>query len=85
MKAPVSVEQTLPDPLKILTDYDIWNFLATHPDQETVRETLGVPDSVWMDEDETLQIWYYYVPEIQDYNSIEFDPTSKTATGFEWD
>ncbi len=79
--------QTLPTPYDqgLLTEYDIWDFLSRQPDEMTVRETLGTPDSVWVDEDQSLQIWYYYVPEIHDYNSIEFDPATKRATGFEWD
>lgn len=69
----------------LLTEYDIWNFLDTHPNAEAVRQTLGTPDSVWTDEEDRLQIWYYFVPEIHDYNSVEFDPATRQVTGFEWD
>ncbi|MFQ6614576.1 MAG: hypothetical protein ACE5D1_07005 [Fidelibacterota bacterium] len=82
---PATPSATVPDTRDLLTEYDIWDFLSTHPDQQAVRETLGAPDSVWVDEDGLLQIWYYYVPEIQDYNSVEFDPATQKTTGFEWD
>jgi len=45
----------------------------------------GAPDSVWVEEDSTYQVWYYYRPEYQDYNSIEIQLPSHRVTGFEWD
>ena len=48
-------------------------------------ETLGPPDSVWIDEKMEFKMLYYFLPELQDYNSIEINlKTGKTA-GFEWD
>ena len=98
--SPVKAETTLPpSPARVTTpvstktpfqqgllnSYDVWEFLSDHPDQNAVNETIGAPDSVWVDDNNTIRIWYYYIPAIKDYNSIEFDPATGKSTGFEWD
>ncbi len=74
-------------PLKagLLTEYDIWEFLKASPNEKEVLNELGPPDSIWVAEDSTYQVWYYYRPEYQDYNSIEIELPSHRITGFEWD
>ena len=46
---------------------------------------LGPPDSVWTDEKMEFKMLYYFLPELQDYNSVEIDLTTGKTAGFEWD
>ena len=69
----------------LITDYEIWEFLREKPLENDVLETLGLPDSVWVDEKTDFRVLYYYVPDIQDYNSVEVDQRTRLVLGFEWD
>ena len=69
----------------LLSEYDVWLFLNEHPTAEEIIETIGAPDSVWVDEAIEFQMLYYYMPEFKDYNSVEIDLKTKCASGFEWD
>jgi len=82
---PSSSQPLIPLKAGLLTEYDVWEFLKTSPDEKAVLNELGPPDSIWVAEDSTYQVWYYYRPEYQDYNSIEIDLPSHRITGFEWD
>lgn len=68
-----------------MNSYDVYLFLKESPTDLEVIVTLGSPDSVWVDEDGSVKIYYYYVPEIQDYNSVEMNPENGKVVGFEWD
>ncbi len=65
--------------------FDVYLFLKETPTDKQVIETLGAPDSIWVDEEGLLKVYYYYIPEIQDYNSVEMDPKNGKVVGFEWD
>gem|GEM_PF-268405 len=82
---PKSVE--IPPPFKagLMNDYDVWEFLNVHPSKREVLNTLGQPDSVWVDDQQQIEILYYFIPRLQDYNSVELDMKTKSVTGFEWD
>lgn len=82
---PLSAQPLIPLKAGLLTEYDVWEFLKTNPSEKDVLNELGAPDSVWVEEDSTYQVWYYYRPEYQDYNSIEIQLPSHRVTGFEWD
>lgn len=69
----------------LLTEYDIWVFLNEKPSEKDVLSMFGAPDSVWIEEDQNYKIFYYYIPEIRDYNSIEMDVKTQRVSGFEWD
>lgn len=69
----------------MMNEYDIWKFLKDRPEEQVVRDTFGQPDSVFVDFNQTYRILYYYIPKINDYNSIEIDLETGRATGFEWD
>ena len=40
---------------------------------------------VWVDEYGDYKILYYFVPSLQDYNSIEIELKKRRVSGFEWD
>ncbi|NOZ03288.1 MAG: hypothetical protein GXO92_01575 [FCB group bacterium] len=86
---PASIPKTveIPAPFKagLMNDYDVWEFLNVHPSEQEVLSTLGQPDSVWMDDRQQIKIFYYYIPSLRDYNSVELDTKTKSVTGFEWD
>ena len=69
----------------LITGYEIWEFLRAHPEEDQVIETLGHPDSIWIDDSEAFRVLYYFVSEIQDYNSVEVDQRTGLVLGFEWD
>ena len=69
----------------LMNSYDIYLYLKEAPSENDVLITFGKPDSTWVDEDGQVKIWYYYINEIQDYNSIELDPATGKVIGFEWD
>lgn len=69
----------------LMTEYDVWDFLTEKPTEQAVLSTLGLPDSVWVDDNLEFKMLYYYIPEIRDYNSVEINLKSGTAAGFEWD
>lgn len=68
-----------------MNEYDVYRFLKEQPSEKEIVQTLGQPDSVWVDEFQTVRIYYYYVPRIRDYNSVEINVKSRKAIGFEWD
>ena len=65
--------------------FDVYTFLKKLPSEEEIIYTFGIPDSTWIDEQAHVKIWYYYIEEIRDYNSIELDPITGKVLGFEWD
>ncbi|MFQ6611709.1 MAG: hypothetical protein ACE5D2_01240 [Fidelibacterota bacterium] len=69
----------------LLTEYDIWEFLKSKPDETEVLELLGYPDSVWVSDEEPYYVLYYYIPELKDYNAIVFNQQQRRVTGYEWD
>ena len=68
-----------------LTGYDIWEYLREKPDQNGIIETFGLPDSVWLDDRKSTKFLYYFISEMQDYNTIEISTQSDSVSGFEWD
>ncbi|MBL51107.1 MAG: hypothetical protein CMG57_04025 [Candidatus Marinimicrobia bacterium] len=68
-----------------MSDYEIWDFLRDKPSEKEVLETLGLPDSVWLDDVESTKFLYYFISEMQDYNAIEISAKSDSVSGFEWD
>lgn len=71
--------------MNLMTEYEIWEFLRTKPTEASVIETLGLPDSVWLGDNDSTKYLYYYVDQIQDYNLIEINSTTNDVSGFEWD
>ena len=71
--------------LGYLSDYDIWEFLKESPSEKEVLDTFGFPDSVWVDDLETTKILYYFISDIQDFNTIEISAKTDSVSGFEWD
>lgn len=69
----------------LLNEYEIWQYLKAHPSESDVLSTLGPPDSVYNDFDQTYKILYYFIPKLNDYNSIEIDAGTGRVSGFEWD
>jgi hypothetical protein len=45
----------------------------------------GPPDSVWVSDNQSYYIMYYFQSSLQDYNFIELDTKSRKVTGYEWD
>ncbi|MBH10508.1 MAG: hypothetical protein CMG74_09215 [Candidatus Marinimicrobia bacterium] len=68
-----------------LSGYDIWEFLREDPAEQDVLETIGLPDSVWLDYEYRTKFLYYFISEMQDYNIIEISTKSDSVSGFEWD
>tara|TARA_Y100000996_G_C22544301_1_gene651206 strand:- start:1180 stop:1629 length:450 start_codon:yes stop_codon:yes gene_type:complete len=68
-----------------LTGYDIWEYLREKPDQNDIIEIFGLPDSVWLDDRKSTKFLYYFISEMQDYNTIEISTQSDSVSGFEWD
>jgi len=50
-----------------------------------VFDLLGLPDSVWISDNEKYKILYYYVEFLDDYNSVEININTLKVNGFEWD
>jgi hypothetical protein len=46
---------------------------------------LGSPDSVWVSDDQSYYIMYYFHSVLQDYNFIELNTRFRKVTGYEWD
>ena len=44
-----------------LTGYDIWEFLREQPTETDVLGTFGLPDSVWIDDEEKTKFLYYFI------------------------
>ena len=68
-----------------MSEYDIWEFLRANPSERDVIETFGLPDSVWLDDMESTKFLYYFISEMQDYNTIEISARTDSVSGFEWD
>ena len=68
-----------------MSGYDIWAFLKEEPSQKDVLETFGLPDSVWLDDLQTTKFLYYFISDMQDYNTIEISTLTDSVSGFEWD
>ncbi|MEE8336173.1 MAG: hypothetical protein V3S48_07040 [Candidatus Neomarinimicrobiota bacterium] len=71
--------------LGLLTEYDIWEFLKSGPEEKEVLQTMGSPDSIWVSSEESYYILYYYRPQLNDYNSVELDKIQRKVIGYEWD
>ncbi|NQV38665.1 MAG: hypothetical protein HQ509_11760 [Candidatus Marinimicrobia bacterium] len=69
----------------LMTPYDVYLFLKDSPSEKEIIYTFGYPDSTWLDEEGQVKVWYYFLEEVQDYNSIELDPVTGKVIGFEWD
>ena len=69
----------------LMNEYDLWQYLKENPSETDVISTIGEPDSVFTDYDRTYKVLYYYIPKLNDYNSIEIDISTGQVTGFEWD
>ena len=68
-----------------MSEYDIWEFLRANPSERDVIETFGLPDSVWLDDVQSTKFLYYFISEMQDYNTIEISAKTDSVSGFEWD
>ena len=68
-----------------MSEYDIWEFLKESPSEKEVLDTFGFPDSIWVDDLETTKILYYFISDIQDFNTIEISAKTDSVSGFEWD
>ena len=71
--------------LGYISGYEIWEFLRDGPSEDEVLDTFGLPDSVWLDDGESTKFLYYFISEMQDYNTIEISTKSDSVSGFEWD
>ncbi|MFL3006344.1 MAG: hypothetical protein ACJZ1R_09280 [Candidatus Neomarinimicrobiota bacterium] len=71
--------------LGYMSEYDIWEFLKESPSEKEVLDTFGFPDSVWVDDLETTKFLYYFISDIQDFNTIEISAKTDSVSGFEWD
>ena len=71
--------------LGYMSAYDIWEFLKESPTEKEVLDTFGFPDSVWIDDLETTKFLYYFISDIQDFNTIEISAKTDSVSGFEWD
>ena len=71
--------------LGYMSEYDIWEFLKENPSENEVLDTFGFPDSIWVDDLETTKFLYYFVSDIQDFNTIEISAKTDSVSGFEWD
>ncbi len=69
----------------LMTEYEIWEFLREKPSESIVLETLGLPDSVWLDDNNSTKFLYYFISEYQDYNTVEVDVQTNLVSVFEWD
>ena len=81
---PELVQETLYS-MGYMSGYEIWDFLKDKPSEQDVLETFGLPDSVWLDDVELTKFLYYFISEMQDYNTIEISAKSDSVSGFEWD
>jgi len=71
--------------LGYMSEYDIWEFLKENPTEKEVLETFGFPDSVWLNDSETIKFLYYFISDMQDFNTIEISAKTDSVSGFEWD
>ena len=71
--------------LGLMTDYEVWEFLRDNPSESLVIENIGLPDSIWLSDNDSTKFLYYFIDQIQDYNLIEINSKTNTVSGFEWD
>jgi hypothetical protein len=83
-KSNVEQNQTLFS-LGYMSGYDVWEFLKEQPAEKEVIDTFGLPDSVWLDDVQSTKFLYYFISEMQDYNTIEISTQTDSVSGFEWD
>ena len=69
----------------LMTEYEVWEFLRDKPSESSVLENLGLPDSVWLSDNDSTKFLYYFIDQIQDYNLIEVNSKTNNVSGFEWD
>ena len=69
----------------LMNDYEVWEFLRANPSESLVIENIGLPDSVWLSDNDSTKFLYYFIDQIQDYNLIEINSTTNNVSGFEWD
>ena len=69
----------------IINQHDVWQFLKQNPAEPEVFDLLGLPDSVWISDNQKYKILYYYVEFLDDYNSVEINVNTMKVDGFEWD
>jgi len=69
----------------IINQYDVWQFLKHKPVESEVFDLLGLPDSVWISDNEKYKILYYYIEFLDDYNSVEINVNTMKVNSFEWD
>lgn len=69
----------------LVNDFDVFEFLIKKPGKDQVITYLGLPDSAWVNNDETTMIWYYFVENLNDFNAVEINVKTFKVTGFEWD
>jgi hypothetical protein len=81
---PDLVEKTIFS-MGLMTDYEVWEFLRSKPSEFSVVEMLGLPDSVWLSDNDSTKFLYYFIDQIQDYNLIEINSNTDIVSGFEWD
>ena len=81
---PDLVEKTIFS-MGLMTEYEVWAFLRTKPSEVSVIENLGLPDSVWLSNNDSIKFLYYFIDQIQDYNLIEINSITNNVSGFEWD
>ena len=81
---PEMVQETLFS-MGYMSEYEIWEFLRDNPGEKDVIDTFGLPDSVWLDDSESTKFLYYFISEMQDYNTIEINTKIDSVSGFEWD
>ena len=54
-----------------MTDYEVWEFLRANPSESSVIENIGLPDSVWLsDNDSTKFLYYFHVFDYYVYVSL---------------
>ena len=82
--APGLVSETI-FTMGLMTDYEVWEFLRSEPNENEVLETMGLPDSVWLSDNDSTKYLYYFIDKIQDFNLIEINSNSNNVSGFEWD
>ena len=81
---PALVEKTIFS-MGLMTEYEVREFLRTKPSEVSVIETLGLPDSIWLSDNDSTKFLYYFIDQIQDYNLIEINSKTDIVSGFEWD
>lgn len=85
VKSPTAETGSSPLEQGLLTEYDIWEFLKENPTEQEVLTILGLPDSIWVSDEQPYYVLYFYRPQLKDYNSVELNMKDRKVTGYEWD